>query len=537
VTARTCEASSSSSDGSGRAAPAAEAVPPAAPAIVVLDRRVRRLGRRGEVLLGGEPFRLLRLSERGARLLDALARGGSVTAPEGKELARRLVLGGFAHPVPPERSPTTGELTVVVPVRDDDTAAARLLEPLRQAAGPVIVVDDGSLPASACRLEVAAAAAGATLVRRHDSAGPASARNAARPFVDSPLVAFVDADVVLRASWLDCLLGHFDDAAVAAVAPRVRAGGTGGLAGYESLSSPLDLGEQPGLVGAHRRLSYVPSAAIVVRRAALEDVGWFDPELRVGEDVDLLRRLEDAGWTVRYEPRSVVGHDSRPNVVGLLRQRFSYGTSAAALERRHPGTVAPYEGNWWSAAALLVAGAALVATGRPGRSHRLRPRPGLAAALAAGTWLGLTAAPVRSLRSKLGRLGVDNPTVTAAGAVARGQLWAVAGSAAALRRVWWPPALGGALALPRLRRPVAGALAAAELAGHLPPWWRARRAPDPPSARASLPAALAFGLLDDLAYGAGVWAGCVRHGSLRAVLPRLAQRPADSPSSAGRRSR
>ncbi|MGD0595499.1 MAG: mycofactocin biosynthesis glycosyltransferase MftF [Acidimicrobiales bacterium] len=515
----------------------------------MLDRRVRRLGRSGEVLLGGEPFRLLRLSGEAARLLDEPADGDTVTSPRRIELARLLVRGGFAHPIPAERPPSSDEVTVVVPVRDDDAAAARLLEELRaEFAGRVIVVDDGSLDASGVRLEAAAAAAGAELVRRCHPGGPASARNAARSLLSSPFVAFLDADARAPARWLDCLVGHFEDATVGAVAPRVRAVGTGALAAYESLGSPLDLGSQPGIVGAHRRLSYVPSAALVCRRAALEDVGWFEPELAVGEDVDLLRRLEEGGWGVRYEPRSVVGHDSRPGVFAFVRQRFAYGSSAAALERRHPGTVAPFEGNWRAVVAVLATAVVPLAFRRGDiLGHR------------AATWVVFTAVPARSLRSKLRHLGVEAPTVAAVTTVARGQLWAIAGLATALRRVWWPPALVGALALRRLRRPVAGALLAVELASRLrlwlPLWWAARRAPaarsglrppEPaprrPPAPWSVPhpgllATLLYGLLDDLAYGAGVWAGCLRGRSLRAVLPRLAQRPADSPSSVPRRSR
>ena len=72
------------------------------------------------------------------------------------------------------------------------------------------------------------------------------------------------------------------------------------------------------------RVSYVPTAALLVRRSALDSVaiddaaipapghlagpgplssrGVFDPALRYGEDVDLIWRLHDAGWRVRYEP-------------------------------------------------------------------------------------------------------------------------------------------------------------------------------------------------------------------------------------------
>jgi mycofactocin system glycosyltransferase len=491
------------------------------------------------VLLGGEPFRLLRLSPAGAAILDDLcgadlsggkSSGTRSEGPAATALAARLATGGLLHPLPAARSAAVDEVTVVVPVRDDDRTVARLLEQLRaEFAGPVVVVDDGSADDSSARLQSVATAAGAVLVRRSNPGGPASARNAARSFLTSPLVAFLDADAVGEPGWLGKLLGHFEDGCLGAVAPRVRAVGHGRLAGYESVSSPLDLGPEPGLVGAHRRLSYVPTAALLCRATALDDIGWFDDALTVGEDVDLLRRLEAAGWRVRYEPRSVVRHDSRPDVVSFLRQRCRYGSSAAALERNHPGTVAPFEGNRWAVTAVL---ALILPFGR------LRYRALLS--------LVATAVPARTLRSKLRQVGVASAGADAVATLAIAELGSLAGIASALRRAWWPPALAAAGLVPGWRRPIAGALLAAAVAGHVPPWWSARRAAAGAAlaspceagepAACNLAATLGLGALDDLAYGAGLWAGCVRHRSLRAVLPRVGQ-PGVSPPEEPSRSR
>jgi cellulose synthase/poly-beta-1,6-N-acetylglucosamine synthase-like glycosyltransferase len=165
--------------------------------------------------------------------------------------------------------------------------------------------------------------------------------------VTTPLLAFVDADCVPTAGWLDPLLAHFDDERVAFAAPRVvsraadPATASGAIARYEASRSPLDLGPVEGRIAPATRIAYAPAAAVLVRRQALVEFGGFDPSLRVGEDVDLVLRLVDAGWRARYEPQSVVGHRPRATLAALLRQRFGYGRSAGALDRRHPGAVAP----------------------------------------------------------------------------------------------------------------------------------------------------------------------------------------------------
>jgi mycofactocin glycosyltransferase len=263
-----------------------------------LDARVRVHGR---TLVGGEPLRVMRLSPAGVQALAALGR--EAASPAEERLRRRLVEAGLAHPCP---APCPADATIVIPVRDRPAELARCLAAVRGQR--VIVVDDGS------RVPVPGA------LRREVPGGPAAARNAALPRVDTDLVAFLDSDCVPPPAWVERLAGHFADPRVGAVAPRVA-----GL---------LDLGGRPAEVGPGRRVAYVPAAALVVRRSA---VAPFDPALRYGEDVDLVWRLVDAGWRVRYDPRVVVRHDDRHRLI----RRFRYGTSAAPLAQRHPTRLAP----------------------------------------------------------------------------------------------------------------------------------------------------------------------------------------------------
>jgi hypothetical protein len=89
----------------------------------------------------------------------------------------------------------------------------------------------------------------------------------------------------------------------------------------------------------------------------------------------------------------------------------------------------------------------------------------------------------------------------------------------AISRTWWPAAIPLAVAVPRLRLPVAALLLAPPLLD-----WADRR---PPLGPVSYVAAR---LLDDAAYSAGVWQGCTRRRSLRALLPVIgSRRPARQP--------
>lgn len=366
-----------------------------------LDPSVRRRGD-GLLLAGGTPPRLLRLSPNGARALDRILAGAPLD-PAAAALAVKLSGQGTITPLPPRRAPAT-ELTTVVPVHDGGPGLASLVESLRQR-GEVIVVDDRSSDGS----PQLAAAAGARMIASAGAPGPAGARNTGLRAARTELVAFVDADCRVAAGWSDRLAGLLTaDPRLAVVAPRVRsAPGRSRLARYERRHSPLDLGPNPALVGPGRRVSYLPAAALVARREPLLGLDGFDEALRYGEDVDLIWRLLAVGHLVRYAPQVAVEHAPRSTLAELARQRAGYGSSAAALDSRHPGATAPLRGN---PAALAVAITRAAARSPHPASRRalvaigLRNEGGFAAQLGRALcreWLPLTAAA--ALASRRGR--------------------------------------------------------------------------------------------------------------------------------------
>lgn len=469
---------------------------------LVLDRSLRRF-RNGTVLAGGHPGRVVTLTPAGSAALDGLLSTGHRDAATA-ELAGRLVRAGMAHPRPATPNGVGGEpgggrpvpsVTVVVPVLDRPDALDRCLASLGDRH-PVVVVDDASRdPAPVAAV---CAARGARLVRRDRNGGPGAARNDALGAIDTELVAFVDSDCTTGNGWLDGLTWLFDDPGIGAVAPRVaaapRAGGPSRRAidRFDAAHSPLDLGPDGGEVGPDRSVRYVPTAALVVRREALAAVGGFAPGLRVGEDVDLVWRLADAGWRVRYEPSVTVFHTEPERWRGLLARRFRYGTSAGPLAARHRGRLAPVELRPWPTAAAVAA---------------LAGRPRTAAAAVAASALLFT----RAVRPH----GI--PARQAWTWSIQGAGWTVVGIGRAATMLAAP---GLAVLATRGRR---GARAALVLVAVPPIVEWVRRRPD-----LDLPRWVAASVADDLAYGAGVWTGCVRARSFGPLLPATGSRDDES---------
>jgi mycofactocin glycosyltransferase len=455
---------------------------------LVLDAGLRRLDG-GRVLLGGSPLRFLRLSEAGAAALQRLADGATVGRGRGLQaLARRLLDAGMAHPRPGSTPWTGDDVTAVVPVRDDLAGALSTCAALAGEVAAVVAVDDGS------HVPLVVPDGRVTMLRRQRSGGPGAARNTGLAIVDTPLVAFVDADATPTEGWLQPLLTQLADPEVAAVAPRVAsAPGPGPLAAYETIESPLDLGQHESRVAPRCPVPYVPTAALLARTDVMREMGGFDESLRYGEDVDLVWRLvASASATVRYEPAALVFHAPRPDLGTWAAQRFHYGASAAPLVARHPGAAPPLAVSAWSLAAWALLALRLPVAG-------------------AGVAAVSTALLVRKLR------GMPRPAGLALRLAGMGHLAAGRWIAKAASRAWWPVTLPAALLSRRLRP----ALLAAFLLPPLWDWWRKRPPLDPGRY-------LLLRLGDDLAYGAGLWVGCWRQPSARALVPDLTSWPGRS---------
>jgi mycofactocin system glycosyltransferase len=415
----------------------------------------------GTTVLAGAPMRLFRLTSRGADVAETVETSGRFPdTPASDELRTRWIEAGAVHPAPePDTATdTAAAVTMITPV-----LGVRAIAP-RAGPAPRIVVDDGTQPPRAPRIVVddgTQPPRADAAVRLDDTRGPAAARNAGRRHATTEYLAFVDADVDTGPDerWLPMLLAHFADPRVGLVAPRVAG----------EPDSPLDMGSRPALVRPGSHVPYVPAAALVVRAAAFDAVGGFDERLRFGEDVDLVWRLGEAGWWCRYEPRAVVWHAPRPTAGARLAQRFRYGTSAAPLHLRHPGAVAPFRSNGWTA--LVVALAAL--------GH-----PGGAVVVAAST------------AAALPRRLVGVPRAAALGLALRGHGHALIHAADAVRRSWWPIVAIAAVVSRRARRLLVLAVVV-----------RPQRA------------------IGDAAYGAGVGSGMIRHRTVGPIVPRISAWP------------
>jgi mycofactocin system glycosyltransferase len=436
---------------------------------------------KGTTLIAGSPLSFFKVSENGAKILALIE--NNELMPEGHEsLTSRLVAAGAAHPLWHMPIPAS-DITIVIPTyfresRDLD----RLLGLVRSLSEMKILVIDDCSPEPFI-------IDGVTVIRHDTNQGPGAARNTGLQHVTTPFVAFIDDDVHISADCVRQLAAQMNDERVALVAPRVVTSQNNRLTGeYDAYHSPLDLGNNPTLIRPLSRVSYVPAAAIVCRTSVVRSVNGFNAEMRKGEDVDFLWRVADAGHLCRYEPTLTCTHEARTTVRDLVKQRFGYGTSAASLSASHGNYVSPFRAN----IVLLIPSMILVF---------------------GYIWIFLPLLPFVYLwyHITLRRSALSfrqRARLTTQGLAATIRLFA-----SAIARAWWPLFAIMSIFVFGAGFAFFASLLVPAIYGVL------RHRPQ------RIFGYIGLRILDNLAYGAGVWWGAISARSLRCLIPTITRSP------------
>ncbi len=286
-------------------------------------------------------------------------------------------------------------ITVVICARNAAGHLERSLPALRQVIYPrthlrVLVVDNGSTDGTA---DIARSHGAA--VRHCRRPGVVHARQRGWRAARSEFVAFLDADCIPPPDWLERTLRPFEDD------PRLAAAGVRLVPGPVRTLAERHIVEA-GILDTDRfrernalQFPFLVTAGMVLRRAALEEVGGFDTALgrATGEDADLCWRLERAGWRTQYLPEVEIVHHHRSTILQMLRQVRWYGMASAFLFARWRGELGWWRYTDWQVYRRLGRGAvqALPALlGGEDRYARVRPLLEVldAAAFLTGKWEG-----------------------------------------------------------------------------------------------------------------------------------------------------
>jgi GT2 family glycosyltransferase len=222
-------------------------------------------------------------------------------------------------------------ISVVVCARNEEPLLGRCLASLERCDYPgleVIVCDDGSTDGTR-----AIAEGFPVRVLPLEHGGLSRARNAGLAAAAGEIVAYLDADAEAQPEWPYRLALGFDD-------PNVAAAGGPNLTPRDAGFIERAIAEAPGgpihVLATDDRAEHVPGCNMAFRRAALEEIGGFDPiHTAAGDDVDVCWKLLERGYEIAFAPTAQVDHHRPESIARYLRQQRSYGRSERVLQGRH----------------------------------------------------------------------------------------------------------------------------------------------------------------------------------------------------------
>jgi GT2 family glycosyltransferase len=119
-----------------------------------------------------------------------------------------------------------------------------------------------------------------------------------------------------------------------------------------------------------RKVGWVQSAGMMVRRAAYQEIGPMDPDFFVySDEVDWQKRAHDAGWSVLYVPEATIVHrEQLSHGAGAHRRIVEFSRNRDIYMRKHHGPAAAAAVRFLTA--FTYALRAIAALGMRGRSAR-----------------------------------------------------------------------------------------------------------------------------------------------------------------------
>lgn len=198
-----------------------------------------------------------------------------------------------------------------------------------QPAYELLVVDDGSSDGTARLASEACANAGHVTVRTREPDGGGRTKGAvlafAMPYLRGDVVGVVDADTVVRATFLERAMRAWrrDPPAAALQVARVpRNRSTSWLTAAQAEEQLIDMASQCGR-WATDGTAELRGNGMFVRREALEAVGGWGTQA-LTEDLDLSTRLSTAGHHVTLAPEATVEEEAVESMRALWRQRMRW---------------------------------------------------------------------------------------------------------------------------------------------------------------------------------------------------------------------
>ncbi len=225
-------------------------------------------------------------------------------------------------------SPKFALASVVIMAPENGGGLLRSLASVREQVRtlPIEIIVVEAVPGAADSL----AASDVVVVSTDRPLTPGETRNVGVRVAKGDVIMFLAGDCVAESGWTSERL-------------RLHESGWEAVAGAVVHAGP----RTPRALGAHyfifgHRDPSVPSGEVrfpdprghglSYSRSVMEEMGEFSPDLRIGEDSEMYRRLGDAGYSVYFSSSICVGHLGNWSPVGVIKDLYQRGCRRGDIE-------------------------------------------------------------------------------------------------------------------------------------------------------------------------------------------------------------
>jgi glycosyltransferase involved in cell wall biosynthesis len=232
------------------------------------------------------------------------------------------------------------KVSVVVPVRDEEGSIRELLDSLLAQTRPpdeIVITDGGSIDATPQIIEDYIRRGAPVRLIRAGAALPGRGRNLGAAQASFEWLAFTDAGIRLENNWLEALISKAEandsiDVVYGSWEPVTVS--------FFKQCAAIAYVPPPALQdGELTRPRFIASA--LLRREAWQAVNGFPEDLRSGEDLVFMDRVESVGYKAAFEPRAQVHWDLRPTLWSTFTRFLVYSRNniRAGLFRQWQSTI------------------------------------------------------------------------------------------------------------------------------------------------------------------------------------------------------
>ena len=231
-------------------------------------------------------------------------------------------------------------VSVIVPVRDEEHSIRALLDGLLdQTRKPdeIVITDGGSSDATPQIIEEYSRNGAPVKLIKTSQAMPGRGRNLAAAAASCEWLGFIDAGIKPDKTWLEALTSRAErdntvDMVYGSWAPMTDTF----FKECAAIAYVPPPGPRDGVVTRPRFI-----ASTLLRRKAWESVGGFPEDLRSGEDLVFMDRVEESGYKFVFEPGAMVHWNLRPTFGTTFKRFLTYSrfNILAGLWRQWQATI------------------------------------------------------------------------------------------------------------------------------------------------------------------------------------------------------